>query len=310
MRKVEYIETSSGRVGQRIDNFLLTYLKGLPRARVYRIVRKGEVRVNKKRVKPAYRLQLGDMVRIPPVALEASEPVAVPDKSRLLWLESCILYECDAFLVINKPAGIPVHGGTAVHFGLIDALRVLRPARTELGLVHRLDKDTSGCLIVAKDRGVLRAFHRLFLHHDIEKEYTALVDGHWDKPSCYHVDAPLLKGRLSSGEHRVRVDNAGKLSHTAFRLVKRFDGASLLRVQLLSGRTHQIRVHAAHMGHPIAQDAKYGEAVFNRRMRVLGLRRIFLHASRLRFISPVTGRACVVEAPLSGHLCQCLNKLT
>lgn len=285
------------------------YFKTLPRARVYRIIRKGEVRVNKGRVKVDYRLQLGDDVRIPPVKLIEKETEILPAKSRLLWLEDKIIFENSELLVIDKPAGLAVHGGTGVNFGVINALRAIRPEGAFLELAHRLDRDTSGCLMIAKSSPVLREIHQLLLEQKVSKHYTALVRGQWNKPKVFQVDLPLLKGQIQSGERMVQVDKAGKAAQTDFQLLQQYSGAALLGVSLHTGRTHQIRVHAAHIGHPVAGDEKYGDTHFNRQMYALGLRRIFLHASTLSFTLPSIGEKISVEAPLSDDLCRHLRNL-
>lgn len=306
---VKHIQISADHAGRRIDNFLMGYFKTLPRARVYRMIRKGEVRLNKGRVKADYRLQLGDDVRIPPVKLIEKAPVILPAKSRLLWLEDKIIFENSELLVLDKPAGLAVHGGTGVNFGVINALRAIRPEGAFLELVHRLDRDTSGCLMVAKTSSALREMHHLLLEQKVSKHYTALVRGHWNKPKAFQVDLPLLKGQMQSGERMVRVDKAGKAAQTDFRLLKQYPGAALLKVSLHTGRTHQIRVHAAHAGHPVAGDEKYGDTQFNRKMYAIGLRRIFLHASTLSFKLPSTGQTIAIEAPLSDDLSRHLRNL-
>ena len=277
---------SDDQAGQRIDNYLLTRLKGAPRTLIYRILRKGEVRVNKGRIKPEYRLQAGDVIRIPPVRLpEADAPVLV-GQGILNALEQSVLYESKGLIVVNKPAGLAVHGGSGLDFGVIEALRQLRPAEAQqLELVHRLDRDTSGCLMVARKRSMLRHLHAE-LRGDgpgrgVDKRYLALVKGRWPS-QLKKVHAPLMKSNLRSGERMVEVNVEGKESLTEFRVVQRFgDFATLVEARPITGRTHQIRVHARHAGHPIAGDAKYGDDEFSRVIREKGGKRLFLHAISL-----------------------------
>lgn len=276
---------SEDQAGQRIDNYLLTRLKGAPRTLIYRILRKGEVRVNKGRIKPDYRLQAGDSVRIPPVRLpEPNEPVLV-GQGILQALESNILYEDKALIVVNKPAGLAVHGGSGLNFGVIEAMRQLRPALDQLELVHRLDRDTSGCLMIAKRRSMLRHLHAALRGDDdgdgVTKRYIALVRGRWPA-TVKRVHAPLQKNNLRSGERMVEVNAEGKESLTEFSVLQRFgDMATLVEARPITGRTHQIRVHAKHAGHPIAGDPKYGDDDFSQRIRELGGKRLFLHAASL-----------------------------
>jgi 23S rRNA pseudouridine955/2504/2580 synthase len=287
--------------GQRIDNFLMARIKGVPRSHLYRVMRKGEVRVNKGRVKPDYRLQAGDLVRIPPMRqAETAEP-GRPPEAVVRGLADAVLYEDDRLLVIDKPAGLAVHGGSGLSFGLIEALRQERPG-TQLELVHRLDRDTSGCLILSKRRSTLRDLHGALRDNAMDKRYLALLAGGLPRAETL-VDAPLLKNTLRSGERVVRVDAAeGKPARTVFRRLRQLGGATLVEVRLLSGRTHQIRVHAAHLGAPVAGDDKYGDAEANRRFRALGLKRLFLHASTLTFRAEYMPEPLRVEAPLPAAL--------
>jgi 23S rRNA pseudouridine955/2504/2580 synthase len=288
--KASFVEIDEDRAGQRIDNFLLASLKGVPKSRVYRIVRKGEVRVNKGRVKVSYRLQEGDMVRIPPIRQAEIEAPVAPGAHVLARIEASILAEEKGFLVLNKPSGIAVHGGSGLNYGVIEALRVLRPDAPYLELVHRLDRETSGCLLIAKRRSVLREMHRLLREKSqgqsqdggMDKRYLALLKGRWEGGER-RVDAPLLKNTLRSGERVVTVSPEGKESLSLFRPVAYNEEATLVEVRLMTGRTHQIRVHAASIGHPIAGDEKYGDEQFNREMKAKGLRRLFLHAHFLSF---------------------------
>ncbi len=280
--KARIVKVDDERAGQRIDNFLLASLKGVPKSRVYRMLRKGEVRVNKGRIKASYRLQSGDAVRIPPVRVaETAAPVS-PGQRVLKRIEAGIVAEEKGFLLLNKPSGIAVHGGSGLNYGVIEALRILRPEAPYLELVHRLDRDTSGCLLIAKRRSVLRELHRLLREGGMGKHYLALVKGQW-RGGERRVDAPLLKNTLRSGERVVTVSKEGKSAVSIFRPVTVFAQASLVEVSLLTGRTHQIRVHAASIGHPIAGDEKYGDAEFDREMKKYGVRRLFLHARSLGF---------------------------
>ena len=303
----------ASRAGQRIDNYLLGRLKGVPRSRVYRLLRRGEVRVNGRRAAPSYRLQAGDELRIPPVRTGEAGPSPRPGERLLRRLEAAVLYEDREVLVVDKPAGVPVHGGSGLSHGVIDALRLLRPGEP-LELVHRLDRDTSGCLVVARRRSALRHLHRALRKGRVEKAYLALVRGRWAEEVV--VDAPLLRRVLPSGERLVRVDQAGKEARTRFRPLRRYRSgaweATLVEAAPLTGRTHQIRVHARHAGHPIAGDPRYGDPAFDRHLAGLGaglgLRRLFLHAARIAFALP-SGRRVAVEAPLEGRLATLLEAL-
>lgn len=296
------------RAGQRLDNFLLSQLKGAPRSLVYRLLRTGQVRVNKGRVKAAYRLEAGDQVRIPPVRLDEPKAAETPPDQRLRELEARILYEDGRLLVVNKPAGMAVHGGSGLSYGVIEALRALRPAESSLELVHRLDRDTSGCLLVAKRRAMLRWLHELIRKNAVEKRYLALVAGEMPQKTL-DVDAPLRKNTLMGGERVVRVDPEGKPSRTQFRRLRRLPGATLVEARLLTGRTHQIRVHAAHLGLPLLGDGKYGDREANAALRKLGLRRLFLHACALTFELPDGAGRFHIEAPLDAELQEVLDKL-
>lgn len=303
------LKIGEGQEGQRIDNFLITHLKGVPKTRIYRILRKGEVRVNKGRIKPDYRLQCGDMVRIPPIRVSEEPPPVRPGHRVLETVAASVLYEDDALLILNKPSGIAVHGGSGLSYGIIEALRVLRPEAPFLELGHRLDRDTSGCLFIAKKRSALRAFQTLLREGGMEKIYLALVKGRW-KGGSRRVTAALQKNVLSSGERMVRVSDEGKAALSLFEPVAIYSIASLMRVNLKTGRTHQVRVHATHSGHPIAGDDKYGDEGFNKQMAALGLRRLFLHANSLSFILPLEKpRRIHVEAPLDAELAAILRKL-
>jgi 23S rRNA pseudouridine955/2504/2580 synthase len=300
------VEIGAEEAGQRIDNYLIARLKGVPKSRVYRILRRGEVRVNRGRVQAAYRLQAGDAVRIPPLRV-AEEPGPVTGSPLPARLARSILYEDDALLVLDKPSGVAAHGGSGIVLGAIEALRAARPDAPFLELVHRLDRETSGCMMVAKKRSALRELHAQLRAHAIDKRYQLLVAGAW-RGGGRRVDLALARDQLRGGERVVRVAADGQPSSTRFTPLERFADASLLQARPLSGRTHQIRVHAAALGHPIAGDDKYGDADFNRALRGHGLRRLFLHAAELRFELPA-GTPLRVEAPLPDELVRVLAEL-
>jgi 23S rRNA pseudouridine955/2504/2580 synthase len=304
---VRMLQVEAEDAGQRIDNFLMRHLKGAPRSLIYRILRRGEVRVNKGRIKPEYRIQAGDQVRVPPVRTSAPTTSNVGEGAGDR-LEQRILYEDERLLVIDKPAGMAVHGGSGLSYGVIEALRASRPDAHFLELVHRLDRETSGCLLIAKKRSELRMLHELLRERAVDKRYLALVKGRWDLGDK-RIKAPLLKNQLRSGERIVTVDPEGKAADSRFRPLEIFNEASLVEVDLGTGRTHQIRVHGAHVRHPLAGDEKYGDEVFNRRMRELGLRRLFLHAHSISFRDPINGREINVSTPLPAELRAVLDKL-
>ena len=291
---------------QRLDNFLITRFKGVPCARIYRAIRKGEVRVNKRRVRADYRLVVGDLVRIPPVQMASPKKPAIIDEKLLISLERRILYEEADLLVIDKPAGLPVHGGSGIQEGVIEALRIMRPKVLLLELVHRLDRETSGCLMVAKKRSTLVALHTLLTQRKVIKQYLLLVKGQWQGGEC-RVEVPLKKNHLQSGERMVKVEKEGKSAVTVFRPLKVFEQASLIEAKPLTGRTHQIRVHAAHIGRPIAGDEKYGDKVFNREMRNYRLRRLFLHSAGI--LCQWGNKRLGVCTILDSELMKCLTQL-
>jgi 23S rRNA pseudouridine955/2504/2580 synthase len=304
--RVRQVSVSAEEAGQRIDNFLSRHLKGVPRSHIYRILRRGEVRVNRGRIRPQYKLRTGDTVRIPPVRLEpARKRVLSPE--RLPAIAGYILFENDRLLVLDKPAGIAVHGGSGLSFGVIEALRALHPEVPYLELVHRLDRQTSGCLMVAKRRSALRDLHSQLREGRVTKHYLALLRGGLE--STQRVDAPLRKNQLQGGERIVRVQADGKPAATVFRPLSRHGDATLVEAVLETGRTHQIRVHAAHIGHPLAGDDKYGDAEFNRIMKAHGLHRMFLHAHMLEFTDPSSGESINVSAPLDDELKGVLDSL-
>jgi 23S rRNA pseudouridine955/2504/2580 synthase len=300
-RDVQWVEVGEGQVGQRIDNFLMTRLKGVPRALVYRIVRKGEVRVNKKRVKVDYRLVIGDLVRIPPLRLTPREAVREVSDSLRNLLAGSVLVEGRDWLVINKPAGLAVHGGSGVKIGLIEALRQVREDLDFLELVHRLDRDTSGCLLLAKSRPALLALNESLKQHKMDKQYLALVAGRWPVKREF-VSARLERFDAGNGERRVRVGAEGKVSRTRFGVREAFPRATLIEAEPVTGRTHQIRVHAAHAGFPLLGDDKYGAREGEVLSRKLGLSRLFLHAASLTFPEPTSGRPVQIKAPLPNDL--------
>lgn len=306
---VKLVTIAADEAGQRIDNFLRNQLKGVPKSMIYRIVRKGEVRVNKKRIKPEYKLQSGDEVRIPPVRIAERDEAPVSAKlDKVAALNDCIIFEDDYLLVLNKPSGTAVHGGSGLSFGVIEGLRALRPEARFLELVHRLDRETSGVLLVAKKRSALRALHEQLRMKAMQKDYLALVRGQWQS-HCKVVQAPLLKNILQSGERIVRVNAEGKPSETRFKVEERFENATLVKASPVTGRTHQIRVHTLHAGHPIAFDDRYGDREFDSELKGTGLDRLFLHAAALRFEHPNTGEIMRVEAPLDKKLRHCLDVL-
>ncbi len=357
--KVQHLDISEEMSGQRLDNFLLSHIKGVPKTRIYKSIRKGEVRINMKRVKPEYRIQDGDSLRIPPLRQSQSdldkESIYIPAKVERSLLDH-ILYEDEDLIAINKPAGLAVHGGSGLSFGVIEAIRLLKPELKNLELVHRLDRETSGCLLIAKRRSALRFVHEQLQNNQIEKYYHALVKGHWSAGKV--IDVPLLKNQLSSGERIVRVDAAGKPCRTEFKVVEIFStfdshdsqgsndshrssdlhdlqgsndshgsygshrshdsyshdslqnlDASLMEIHLITGRTHQIRVHCLHAGHPVALDSKYGDNEFNQSMKKFGLNRLFLHASRMKLRLPKNGKLIEFEAPMEQALTSCLVEL-
>lgn len=309
---VSQVRVDEESTGQRIDNFLLRYLKGVPKSHVYRVLRRGEVRVNKGRIKADYRLQLGDLVRIPPLRIaQTRQPGRAPD-AQCGRIDRSVLYEDDRLLVVDKPAGLAVHGGSGLSYGLIETLRQLRPG-AELELVHRLDRDTSGALVISKRRSTLRNLHALIREGAVEKRYLALILGELPR-DLVRVDAPLVKNVQKGGERLVQVDPvAGKPARTIFRRLRRlrFDSGTvtLVEAELITGRTHQIRVHAAHLGAPIAGDSKYGDFEANRRLKGFGLSRLFLHAAVLSFQTESMSRPLRVESPLPAELERVLSAL-
>ena len=301
--------------GRRLDNFLMARLKGVPRAHVYRLIRSGQVRVNSRRVQASYRLILGDEVRVPPVRQPDATNAPPASRLRTDWIEALVLHEDNDLLVLNKPSGLAVHGGSGVTLGAIELLRATRGPHSNLELVHRLDRDTSGCLLIAKRAAALRALHAQFREGSVDKLYLALLLGRWTGPTTgpstsqrRTVDAPLVTDERRGGERHVRVDATGKEAITHFLPLEHFPDAVLADVQLGTGRTHQIRVHAAFIGHPVAGDERYGPAddpIVARQ----ALKRLFLHARSLGFRSPGSNSPVRVEAPLGEDLTAPLNRL-
>jgi 23S rRNA pseudouridine955/2504/2580 synthase len=292
--------------GQRIDNYLVRLLKGVPKSHVYRILRSGEVRVNGGRAKPDYRVKTGDELRIPPVRVAAPTVRAAPPVSE--ELERAVLFEDEHIIALNKPSGLAVHGGSGLSFGVIEQLRGQRPQARFLELVHRLDRDTSGVLLLAKKRSALTAMHAELRDGQFKKFYLALVKGVWrNKKQAVRLN--LHKYLLASGERRVAVHDDGQESHTVFELKQAWANFSLLRAELKTGRTHQIRVHLSHLGYPIAGDDKYGDFELNKDLKRNGLKRMFLHAASVGFRHPSSGVKLVIEAPLPDELQHFLDKL-
>jgi 23S rRNA pseudouridine955/2504/2580 synthase len=316
-----FVTIGAHEAGQRLDNFLLAQLKGVPKSRIYRMVRTGEVRINKGRVKPLQRIAAGDVVRIPPLRLAEREAPELPP-ARVQAMRDTVLYEDDDLLIINKQPGLAVHGGSGVPYGLIELARAAWGHLPGLELAHRLDRDTSGCLVLAKHRDALLGVQRQLVAGTARKAYLALLQGDAFKAkgkntprgggrdAVLRVDAPLLRSELQGGERMVRVDPQGKNAVSLFSMVERFGSfASLARVEIETGRTHQIRVHAQHLGHPLAGDEKYGNEGFNKQMKTLGLKRVFLHAEQLDMLHPVSEVTLRVQAPLPQELAEVLYTL-
>jgi len=299
-----FITVDDFSVGQRLDNYLIKQLKGVPKSRIYRIIRKGEVRVNKGRKKADYKLKAEDLIRIPPIRT-SSEKEIKPSESLLKSLDNAILYEDKGLLVINKSHGLSVHGGSGISVGMIEALK--SRYKEPIELVHRLDRATSGCLLLAKKRSVLKSLHAQLLNHQLEKRYIALVKDTWSKKR-HTIDAPIYQNSRYSV-----IDSKGKDSLSHFHPVKNFElgefSASLVEILIETGRTHQIRVHAKFAGHPVAQDTKYGDIAFDQFMKKKGLKRLFLHAKTITFTNPISNEVQKVTAPLPSDLEEFLKKL-
>lgn len=305
----EQIEVGADYAGQRIDNFLTRELKSVPKSHIYRILRSGEVRVNRGRVKPSYRIKRGDQIRIPPLRQAyRGEQLRRASEALLARIEAAIMLEDDDLIIINKPSGMAVHGGSGLDFGVIELLRQSRPQASMLELGHRLDRETSGCLLIVKSREALINLHMLFRQGRVEKHYLALVSGRWHG-GARSVSAPLIKLKRRSLLGKVIVGSEGDKAESIFKPLRGFHNSSLLSAQIRTGRTHQIRVHAAYIGHAVAGDNKYGNFEFNRDMERFGLKRLFLHASQLKFKMPCSGRKYALEASLDPLLRQVLLNL-
>ena len=302
---VQKVTVSTAEAGRRIDNFIASHLKNLPKSKIYKILRRGEVRVNGSRAKQGYRLAAGDVVRLPPVQLEidAAAAAAIPVGAIQRLLDN-ILYEDEGIVVLNKPAGLAVHGGSGIAYGVIDMLRAGR-CDDRLELVHRLDRDTSGCLLLAKDMAVLRSLHDALRAGKVRKGYIALLKGQLQRREL-NIDEPLSRQKTAAGERKVIIDAAGKPSATHIRRCQELESATLADINLLTGRTHQIRVHAADAGYPLAGDDKYGDWAFNKKLRRLGLKRLFLHAARLE----LPDHQLTLEAPLPDDLNAVIERLS
>lgn len=305
---VEHLVVSADQAGRRIDNYLTGILKDIPRTRIYRMLRTGEVRVNSARVKQDYRVMEQDVVRVPPVFRNISKkPQKRPSPAQSNRVAQSIIYEDDYLLVLNKPAGIAVHAGSGEDFGIIEILRALRPQDEYLELVHRLDKQTSGCLLIARNHRVLRELHNMLRDtRYIKKEYLALLKGNLH--STRKIEIPLGKNQLRSGERMVQPDIQGKIAKTEFHPIKNYKNTCLVRVDITTGRTHQIRVHAASIGHPVAGDDKYGDRDFNKQIKKAGLKRMFLHAEKLTLKLPYSGKTRTFKSDLSGDMEKILTR--
>ncbi|PPI88769.1 23S rRNA pseudouridine(955/2504/2580) synthase RluC [Candidatus Pantoea edessiphila] len=294
---------------QRVDNFLYSKLKKPPKNFIYKILRKGEVKINNKRVKPLYKLQINDEVLIPTIYLsEKKEKILPLNLNNISLLDKAILYEDDYLIIINKPSGIAVHGGSGLSFGIIELIRALRPDFSFFELVHRIDRDTSGLLLIAKKRSILRSLHEQLRNKSIKKNYLTVVNGIWPI-SLQTIKVPLIKRIPKYGKSMVYVDINGKPSETHFQVKEYFKFATLIKASPITGYTHQIRVHALHAGHPILFDKRYGNHLFDKNFFMTGLNRLFLHAFSLSFIHPKTGKNINIEAPIDETLKRCLDIL-
>ena len=310
--KVSFVIVDKEHAGQRLDNFLITRLKGVPKSKIYRIIRKGEVRINKGRVKQTTRLLEGDMVRIPPIRMGVDKEINI-DAQRYAFLQKHILFEDEALLVLNKPSGMAVHAGSGIKVGIIEALRALRTDLKYIELAHRLDRETSGCLVLAKKSSVLKALNTDFAtnslkNNRLQKRYLALVKGRWQHGER-RVKKALNTDARRGGERHVVVDNNGSYASSIMKPVSIGNLASLIEVKLLTGRTHQVRVHALSENHPLAGDQRYGERSFNRSMKQYGLNRLFLHASALTFYHPLSKQKVEIKAPMPDDLTAVLKAL-
>jgi len=304
------VHATEADAGQRLDNYLLRILKGVPKTRIYRALRKGEVRIDGKRVRPEHRLEAGQEIRIPPITVSVREETPMPSDSLRDLLRDRVLFEDDHLLIVDKPSGLAVHGGSGLKLGLIEAMRRLRPEELRLELVHRLDRATSGCLVLAKRPAALKGMHQQLRDGRIRKTYLALIRGRMPQARM-DVDAALERRTTRTGKRQVEVDEEeGKDSRSSFKELQTFGQlATLAEVDIETGRTHQIRVHAQHIGHEVAGDLRYGDLRFNRELRRFGLRRLFLHARSLAFTHPASGEAMRVDAPLDAELRGVINAL-
>jgi len=307
IEKVNFVTIDEGSEGQRIDNYLVKILKGVPKTHIYKILRKGEVRVNKKRIKANYKLACEDSVRIPPIRLQQTDKPSV-NLNQVKKLESAILYESDSLIVLNKPSGMAVHGGSGLSYGVIEALRQLRPDSKFMELVHRLDRDTSGCLLIAKKRSTLRFLHELLRDKKLDKRYQALVHGKWPKRNRI-VNLPLKKNTLHSGERVVRVDVNGKDAITEYRIINNFKGCTLVEASPITGRTHQIRVHCQASEHAIIGDDKYCDKEINQQYVPMGFNRLMLHAASITFKESKKSEEQTIEAPWPESIEKALTSL-
>ena len=309
--QLKFLEVTESESGQRIDNYLMKQLKGVPKSLVYRLLRKGAVRVNKKRRKPEYKIQAGDIVKIPPVHTAESGKVEIPERV-IEQLKASIVYEDDSLMVLNKASGMAVHGGSGLAWGLIEGLRKAFPDYEMIELAHRLDRFTSGCLLLARSRPVLLNIQEQIKSHQIDKRYLTLTKGQWTpntEKGEVKINTPLRKNAVQGGERMVQVSEDGKEALSYFRTQHQYADAALCEVEIITGRTHQIRVHAASEGHPVAGDLKYGDDAFNKQMKQIGLSRLFLHAKSLTLLHPETNKPLTVEAPLPRELNEVLSKL-
>ena len=305
MNEVKFLPVGEEEAGQRLDNFLIRVLKGVPKSHIYRIIRSGEIRINKKRAKALTRLEAGDIIRLPPIRLSADKTVKISEAFEQ-HLRECVIYEDEMLLVINKPSGIAVHGGSGVSLGVIEALRKTRDDLRYLELIHRLDRDTSGCLLLAKKRSFLRAVQALFESRSVDKTYWAVVANRWQGPLSQWVDASLQKNTLKSGERMVVVDALGKAARTQFKLLENYEQCCWVEASPETGRTHQIRVHSAYLGHPILGDEKYGQ----KEVKVLGTKknsRLYLHARAIQF--NLNGKQYCFQADVDRQFEETLNQL-
>lgn len=303
---VQFKTVADEHEGQRIDNYLMRELKGLPKSKIYSLLRQGQIRIDGKRAKPDARVVPGQVIRIPPLRLDEAAPVAAPSRQLSNLLADRIVFEDKGLIVINKPAGLAVHGGSGVNLGLIEALRAIRPDEKSLELVHRLDKETSGLLMVAKKRSVLKDLHEQLRNGSMHKAYITLLAGTW-RGKNHRIEAPLFKFLAANGERFVRVDKQGKEARTDFVTLKNFKQATLVEAILFTGRTHQIRVHTQYAGHPVVGDEKYGDEATNKQFRALGMGRMFLHSAKLEI--EYNGKRQQFEAPLDKELAEFIKTL-